>query len=148
MDWVTVTSLVTAAGTLVLAIATFGAVRSANRAARAAEHSLLAGLRPLLMPSRIQDDPMDDFRRLARDLYLPVNDLGYWQGAFRDPSDPGFAEARTAIEARLPLTVDVLYGDYEGGQRVISRFVMMPRDDGRWFASSTRHWNIDRADPR
>lgn len=148
MDWVTVASLATAAGTLVLAIATFGAVRSANRAARAAERSLLAGLRPLLMPSRVQDDPqkvhfvegkwvvvpggagaaeagdsvylaislrnvgsgiavlhgwrfqpdrvpsegdhppLDDFRRLARDLYLPVNDLGFWQGAIRDPADP------------------------------------------------------------
>jgi hypothetical protein len=55
-DWVTVSSLATAGGTLVLAIATFGSVRSANRAARVAELSLLAGLRPLLIPSR-EDDP-------------------------------------------------------------------------------------------
>jgi len=47
VDWTTVASLATAAGTLVLAVATFAAVRSANQAARTAEHSLLANLRPL-----------------------------------------------------------------------------------------------------
>src|SRR3954470_1230103 len=54
-DWVTISSLATAGGTLVLAAATFGSVRSANRAARVAEQSLLAGIRPLLMPSRPED---------------------------------------------------------------------------------------------
>jgi len=48
IDSVTVSALATAGGTLVLAVATFASVRSANRAARAAERSLLAGLRPLL----------------------------------------------------------------------------------------------------
>src|SRR4030095_243019 len=56
-DWVTISALATAAGTLVLAMATFASVRSANRAARVAERSLLAGLRPLLMPSRLEDTP-------------------------------------------------------------------------------------------
>src|SRR5215471_12284947 len=56
-DWVTISSLATAGGTLVLAAATFAAVRSANRAARVAEISVLANLRPLLMPSRL-DDPV------------------------------------------------------------------------------------------
>lgn len=57
MDWTTISSLATAGGTLVLGIATFASVRSANRAVRAAEGSLLAGLRPLLVPSRLQDLP-------------------------------------------------------------------------------------------
>ena len=57
MDWASAASLATAAGTLVLAVATFAAVRSANRAARAAEGSLAAGLRPLLLPSELQDPP-------------------------------------------------------------------------------------------
>src|SRR3954469_9795462 len=56
-DWVTISALATAAGTLVLALATFASVRSANRAARVAERSLLAGLRPLLLPSRLDDPP-------------------------------------------------------------------------------------------
>ena len=46
----------TSVGTLVLAGATFVAVRSSNRSARIAERSLLAALRPFLAPSR-PDDP-------------------------------------------------------------------------------------------
>jgi hypothetical protein len=47
----------TSLGTLVLAGATFAAVRSSNRSARIAERTLLAGLRPVLSPSRTQDPP-------------------------------------------------------------------------------------------
>src|SRR6476469_10891891 len=57
-DWVTISSLATAGGTLVLALATFASVRSANRSARIAEESLLASVRPLLMPSRADDAPL------------------------------------------------------------------------------------------
>lgn len=56
-DWQTISSLATAAGTLVLATATFSAVRSANRSARVAEQSLLTAMRPLLLPSSV-DDPV------------------------------------------------------------------------------------------
>jgi hypothetical protein len=209
-DWTTISALATGGGTLVLAGATFASVRSANRAARVAEMSLLARLRPLLIPSRLEDPqqkvmfveerwfavrgsgavaeagddavyfvislrnagsgvavlhgwhvwpqrrvaredhfPVDEFTRLARDLYIPVGDVGFWQGALRDTSDPLFAEAREAIEARQPMSVDILYGDLEGGQRTISRFGLTARgDDGGWLASVVRHWNVDRADPR
>jgi hypothetical protein len=44
--------------------------------------------------------------------------------------------------------VEILYGDYEGGQRVVSRFALIPHDDGGWLATAARHWNIDRAAPR
>ncbi|MFD9125507.1 hypothetical protein [Kitasatospora sp. NPDC059571] len=61
-DWATISSLATAGGTLVLAVATFAAVRSSNRSARTAdrvariaERSLLSGQRPLLVTSRLQD---------------------------------------------------------------------------------------------
>ncbi len=57
-DWVTISSLATAGGTLVLAVATFSSVRSANRAARVAELSLLSNIRPVLVPSR-EDDPSE-----------------------------------------------------------------------------------------
>ena len=53
----TISSLATAGGTLVLAGATFSAVRSSNKSARVAERSLMAGLRPVLMPSRLDDPP-------------------------------------------------------------------------------------------
>jgi hypothetical protein len=42
----------------------------------------------------------------------------------------------------------VLYGDHEGGQRTITRFAMLPRQDGSWLATTARHWNVDRPDPR
>ena len=55
-DWQTISALATAGGTLVLAGATFSAVRSSNRSARIAEQALLAGMRPLLVPS-LSDAP-------------------------------------------------------------------------------------------
>lgn len=70
-DWVTISSLATGAGTLVLAVATFSSVRSANRTARIAEQSLLVGLRPVLIPSR-EDDPVERVRfGDARTLTVP-----------------------------------------------------------------------------
>jgi hypothetical protein len=209
LNWTTISSLATGAGTLVLAAATFAAVRSANRTARLTEASHQAELRPLLLPSRfhdveekvgfadgrwfklaggrglaaVEDDvvyllmslrnvgtglavlhawhlipghsPTSDsvpdvetFRRLTRDLYIPVGDTGFWQGAFRDPAEPEFAEAVEAIKAEQQLTIDLLYGDEEGGQRVISRFVMTPHDETGQIVAASRHWNIDRPDPR
>src|SRR2546421_1233372 len=56
-DWVTISSLATAGGTLVLAVATFSSVKSANRSARTAERALLAGQRPVLVPSRDEVSP-------------------------------------------------------------------------------------------
>jgi hypothetical protein len=209
-DWATISAIATAGGTLVLAAATFASVTSANRAARVAERSLLAGMRPLLMPSRLQDaaqkvgfadghwltveggraaaqatpeavylamslrnvgtgmavlhgwrfipravireelrPDVGDFTRLSRDLYLPVGEIGFWQGSFRDPRSDEFGEAAALIEARGPFTVELLYGDFEGGQRTITRFGVHPTEQGDgWLASAGRHTNVDRADPR
>src|SRR5215831_2303156 len=186
-DWVTISALASASGTLVLAGVTVASVRSANRAARVAEQSLLAGQRPLLVPSRLEDPaikvnfqddvwflvpgghgvaqatddadyfvisvrnvgtgiavlhgwhlipelvfergahitppPLEDFTTLTRDLYVAPGDIGFWQGSFRDPASDGYLEARGAVEARKTIGVDILYGDFEGGQRVISRFM-------------------------
>jgi hypothetical protein len=208
-DWVTISSLATAGGTLVLAVATFGSVRSANRAARIAERALQVGLRPLLMPSRLEDpvlkvlwvdghysrleggraavevkdgviylamslrnvgsgmavlhgwhplaervrgdEPHADterFRTLTRDLYVAPGDVGFWQGAFRDPDEPGYDEMCEAIQTHHRLTVELLYGDHEGGQRIVSRFALTSGDGTTWLASVGRHWNLDRPDPR
>lgn len=211
-DWVTISSLATAGGTLVLAVATFSSVKSANRSARVAERSLMAGIRPVLMPSQLEDaavkvgfidnrwlyvpggggatevtaeavyvamslrnvgngiavlhgwrfwpqrqsggnaepPPLEELHRLTRDIYIPVGQVGFWQGVFRDPASDEFRAAADAIEARVPVTVDVLYGDHEGGQRAITRFGMSPRqgDDQSWIVSAARHWNVDRGDPR
>ncbi len=212
-DWVTISALASAGGTLVLAGVTVASVRSANRAARVAERSLLAGQRPLLVQSRTEDapqkvgfaddvwlvagggqgdakataeavyfaiairnvgtgiavlhgwhlfpqlelrpndthSPLEDFTMLSRDLYVAPGDVGFWQGAFRDPARDDYRDARHAVEAPQRMAVDILYGDFEGGQRVITRFLLSPReidDSLRWFASVGRHWNVDRPDPR
>ena len=55
-DWVTISSLATAGGTLVLAAATFAAVRSSNRSARIAELALQEQRAPVLVNARL-DDP-------------------------------------------------------------------------------------------
>jgi hypothetical protein len=54
-DWATFASLATAFGTLVLAVATFASIRSANRSARIAQQALAVNLRPLLIASRLTD---------------------------------------------------------------------------------------------
>jgi hypothetical protein len=92
--------------------------------------------------------PVADFRRLTRDLYIAPSEVGFWQGAFRDPAEPAFAEAHAAVETPRRIGIDVLYGDHELGQRSITRFSITPRDDGSWIATVARHWNVDRPDPR
>jgi hypothetical protein len=54
-DWVTISSLATAGCTVLLAGATLSSVRAAGRAAAAAERSVLIGMRPVLLTSRLDD---------------------------------------------------------------------------------------------
>jgi hypothetical protein len=87
------------------------------------------------------------FHRLTRDIFVPTGDVGFWQGALRDPQAPEFARAREMIEARTVLQIEIMYGDHEGGQRAITRFALTPHGD-RWWAIVSRHWNLDRPQPR
>ena len=48
--------------------------------------------------------PLEEFERQNRDLYIPVGDVGFWQGAFRDTEHARYDEARKVIEAREPWT--------------------------------------------
>jgi hypothetical protein len=209
-DWTTISSLATAAGTLVLATATFASVRTAHRATAATERALQVSLRPVLLPARFEDpttkvmfvddhwlkvdggrfgidvtdeniymvlplrnvgtgiavldrwdirpgritsdvEPNDvsTYHRLTRDLYVAGGDLGFWQGALRDPDDPLFAEIREQACGEGHLTLDLLYGDHEGGQRTITRFGLNRNaDSGIWFAAGSRYWYLERDDPR
>jgi hypothetical protein len=107
--------------------------------------------RPGSTDERSRDEPpgVDEFRRQQLDLYIPAGDTGYWQGAMRDPSDAGYAEVRRAALAQNPLQIDLLYGDHEGGQRTIVRFVISPWPDVEGErAYPIRYWNVDEDDPR
>lgn len=213
-DWSTIASLATAGGTLVLAVATFAAIRSANRSARisersarTAERSLLAGLRPLLVNSRLQDPqqkiqypegksltvnggtaalevtddvvylavslrnvgtglavlhgwhvqvglqtershpPLEEFTTQNLDIYVAPGDGGLWLSALRDPAAEPFRAVADAVKAGEPLVINLLYGDFEGGQRVITQFSLRHVSAG-WLAQATRHFNVDQPDPR
>jgi hypothetical protein len=94
------------------------------------------------------------FRHQGRDILIAPGDVGFWQGAFRDSDDAQYNEAVNAVKTdddEVVLTIDLLYGDNDGGQRMISRMMLrgIARDGSRvWMASVVRHWNVDRPDPR
>jgi hypothetical protein len=69
---------------------------------------------------------LDGFRRLTRDLYIAAGDVAFWQGAFRDPAEPEFEDVGGRITSPERMAVDLLYGDHQGSQRVISRFLLRP----------------------
>jgi hypothetical protein len=211
-NWTNISTFATAVGTLVLAIATFAAVRSANRSARISEAAFRSNLRPVFVTSRLEDPVqkirwMDDhwarvdgsqglaeltngnvylaislrnvgaglavpigwhlmegvqnaaawhsepeeFRSQTRDLYVAPGDVGFWQAAIRDRNDPDYGWLSRSITDAQAFTIDLLYGDNEGGQRTMTRFGMIPlvmEDQTRWYPSTARHWNLDRPDPR
>jgi hypothetical protein len=105
-------------------------------------------------PERLVDPALnfhrrpEQFRRLTRDIYVAPGDLGFGQGAFRDTEDPLFAQAASAITEPRAFMIDLLYRDHEGGQRMISRFSLVPDNSGGWISAVGRHWNLDRSDPR
>ncbi|HXN38851.1 MAG TPA: hypothetical protein VN892_12495 [Solirubrobacteraceae bacterium] len=89
-----------------------------------------------------------DHRSQTRDLYVPAGDIGFWQGAVREPDDPFREGLREAFLAGELLTVDLLYGDHEGGQLTISRFILTREQDGHWRPGVVRHWPLEGVDPR
>jgi hypothetical protein len=89
-----------------------------------------------------------DHRPQTRDLYVPAGDTGFWQGAIRDPDDPFREGLPEAFDAGGTLTVDLLYGDHEGGQLTISRFILTREQDGQWRPGVVRHWPLEGIDPR
>jgi hypothetical protein len=91
----------------------------------------------------------EEFRRQGRDLYIAPGDTGFWQAAIRDPDDPLRAELTGALDRHERFILDLLYGDYEGGQRTITRFTFSWHTGAEaWLVGTSRHWNIDRDDPR
>jgi len=91
--------------------------------------------------------PLEDFTTQTRDIYVAPGDVGFWQGALRDPATAQFKAVAAAVEAGDPMLLTILYGDWEGGQRVISQFALRRAND-RWLTTTGRHFNVDRPDPR
>ena len=215
--WATFASLATALGTLVLAVATFAAVRSSNRSALIAEVALQEQRRPILVPSGLDDPvqklnfadgqwisaeggysradhvndnvylgislrnvgsgigvcqgwavragqtltsqmpehmPDEEFRMQSRDLYIPGNGVGMWQGAIRNREDPLRTALARAVDEGGPITIELLYSDLTGRQRAITRFGLLPFDPGaeqrrgNRFTAMSRVWFLDFEGPR
>jgi hypothetical protein len=104
--------------------------------------------RPGLAFSDVPHADLGELRRLTVDLYIPAGGTGYWEGAIRQRDDPVRSELRACIANREPFTIELLYGDQEGGQRRISRFTVLPHAEEGWYCQGGRHWNIDLPDPR
>ncbi len=90
----------------------------------------------------------DEHRPQTRDLYVPAGDTGFWQGAIREPDDPFREGLQDAFLAGGLLTVDLLYGDHEGGQLTISRFILTREENRQWRPGVVRHWPLEGIDPR
>lgn len=220
-DWVTISALATAGGTLALAGATYASVRSNNRSARLAEMALQEQRRPVLVHSSGDDHAqagrfagrtpievpgggatvesdaeavylsaslrnvgagiavlqgwqclvlsgaehgslaqwrkstvgsrqpdIEDFRPLMQDQYIAGEDTGLWRGTVRNRDDPLFEEIAAALTEERPISLDLLYTDQVGGQRTISRFVLLPPEGEGWLITAARHWYLDAPAPR
>ena len=91
---------------------------------------------------------LSEFRRLTRDLYIPAGDAGFWQGAIRNVADPQFADAAAVAHDHGDVTIELLYSDHLGNQRTITRIALLALGGERWMASGSRHFAIDRPQPR
>jgi hypothetical protein len=91
--------------------------------------------------------PLDEFRRLTRDLFIPAGDPGFWQAAVRNGDDPWGDMLRRGLAEGEGFTVEILYGDHQGGQRTIVRFALAPITDG-FLCAPSRYWSLDMPDPR
>lgn len=85
--------------------------------------------------------PVRTFAPQQRDLLISTRRAGFWQAALRDPDVPLYQQVAQAIETAGRITVDILYGDHEGGQPAIARFVLLP-EAGSWRCDATRHWSV------
>src|SRR5262249_26194611 len=86
------------------------------------------------------------FSQQQRDIYVAPENVGFWQAAVRDRRDSLYDDLRAAIATAGRVTVDLLYADHEGGQRTITRFVLLPAGGDRWRCDVTRHWSLEAAD--
>jgi hypothetical protein len=160
----TIASLTTAAGTRVLAVATFGATRSANRASSIAERSLQAALRPVLVHAQLGDPrqkigfadqhwvhvegPGAVFEELDGVIYLAF-------GLRNAGSGIAVLTAWHPTPERVTGGVPHVSGlrrrgsgsepghDMDGGQQAITRLTLLPGHGDGWVAAVGRQWMLD-----
>ena len=138
--WSTISSLATAGGTLVLAVATFASVRTSSRSARATERALLANLRPMLVPTRF-DDPMQKVG-FSDDHWLKVpgggavlecvDDIIYMGIAVRNAGSGIAVLDRWSAYPERQQGSDVVQPEPDGMRRLTRDIYIAPGDLGFW----------------
>jgi hypothetical protein len=97
------------------------------------------------LPSRPDHAAPEAMHMLQRDIYIEPGGVGYWQVAYRE-DDEHRRQLLETIRAGS-ISCEILYGDYEGGQRVITRLVAR-RIGEQWQVTTIRHWQLDRSEIR
>ena len=139
LDWVAVASVSTAVATLVLALATFSAVRSAHRSARISEQSLAAQLWPLLAPARPEDPEQkvmfqDQHKVMVSGVLAAAeatSDSVYFAIAIRNVG-PGLAVLDRWWFAGERRQGDVGHADESEFRRLTRDLYLPPGDVGYW----------------
>lgn len=70
--------------------------------------------------------------------------MDLWQGALRDETEAIHSAISEAV-TKGALTVDLLYLHHEGGQRMVSQFTLIRREDESesWWVVLARRHNVD-----
>ena len=84
------------------------------------------GVRVGLMARADDHLPEDELRPQTRDLYIPAGDVGLWQGAIRERSDPITTRSRTRSPNTSRSPSSCIYSDQVGAQRTMTRFTLVP----------------------
>ncbi|HTK14949.1 MAG TPA: hypothetical protein VL769_01040, partial [Acidimicrobiia bacterium] len=99
---------------------------------------------PLSSDAALAIPDFGTFVMQQRSLYVPAGDVGYWQGAIREAdTDRGDAAAlRRAIDNHERLTLYLRYADPDGGHDTVTRYSLMPDENGDWLFTIARHWSL------
>ncbi|WP_327066134.1 hypothetical protein [Kitasatospora sp. NBC_01302] len=141
-DWNVISALATAAGTLVLAGASFASIRSADRAALSAERALQASLRPLLITSRLEAPQQKLIWQGGHGAYLPgsagylrlTEDNLYLAASIRNVG-PGLGVIHGWRFAPPETYQDVVHPDPADFRRQARDLYVAPGDTSFWHAA-------------
>ena len=124
-----------------------GRAAAVQRAGESMRPTMRSASWPSLQTERAHP-PIEDFTTQNLDIYVAPGDDGLWLSALRDPAAGIFTAVSDAFKAGEPLMINLLYGDFEDGQRVITQMTLRHVGDDRWLAQATRHFDVDRPEPQ
>ena len=122
--------------------------------------AVIHGWRGLHRRCSSRDDehsPPEDFRPQTRDLYVPPGDNSFWQGAFRRSNDPEQRHGAEAVERARAVHRRAALRRPRRWAADDQPFALVPRSTAEasrrptptsGWSRVSRHWNLDRADPR